>query len=452
MSKDTMTITRKVQLVPIGDKEEVNRVYTFIRNGMYGQYVASNFLMSELAANFYAHNRDLSDDDYKVKMKEILKYSNPILDDIEFQTGLGSKSDIIRKVQQDFQTSIKNGLARGERSITNYRRTNPLLVSGRFIKFTYEYPSYTDFLDNLYSPNLKVVMKFVNKIKFDVVFGNPHKSEELRSVFKNIFEENYKVCGSSIGIEKTKIILNLTLQIPKKERKLDENTVVGVDIGLVNPAVCALNNNKNARLYIGSADDFLRVRLQLQAQRKRLQKALNNTTGGHGRKKKLQALDRLKKREKNFVQTYNHMISRKIVDFALKHNAKYINIENLEGYTDKSENNFILRNWSYYQLQQFIQYKASMYGIEVRKVNPYNTSRICSFCGSEADEQLVSQSKFVCKNPDCVSHMGDNKFINADFNAARNIAKSTEWSTGKVSYPDAKKQHDDKVEELKKSE
>ena len=449
MSKDTMTITRKVQLVPIGDKDEVNRAYKFIRDGMYAQYIASNLLMGELAANFYAHNRDLSDDDYKLKMKEILKYSNPILDDIEFQTGLGSKSDIIRKVQQDFQTSIKNGLARGERSITNYRRTNPLLVSGRFIKFTYEYPSYTDFLDNLYSPSLKVIMKFVNKIKFDVVFGNPHKSEEFRSVFKNIFEENYKVCGSSIGIEKNKIILNLTLQIPKKVRELDENTVVGVDLGLINPAVCALNNNKNARLYIGSADDFLRVRLQLQAQRKRLQKALSNTTGGHGRKKKLQALDRLKKREKNFTQSYNHMISRKIVDFALKHNAKYINIENLEGYTDKSENNFILRNWSYYQLQQYIQYKASMYGIDVRKVNPYNTSQICSYCGHYEEGQLVSQSQFICKNPNCESHKKDNKFINSDFNAARNIAKSTEWYTGKVSYQDAKKQHDDKVEELK---
>lgn len=445
MSKDTMTITRKVQLVPIGDKEEVNRVYTFIRDGMYAQYVASNFLMGELAANFYAHNRDLSDDDYKLKMKEILKYSNPILDDIEFQTGLGSKSDIIRKVQQDFQTSIKNGLARGERSITNYRRTNPLLVAGRFIKFTYEYPSYTDFLDNLYAPNLKVIMKFVNKIKFYVVLGNPHKSEELRSVIKNIFEENYKVCGSSIGIEKNKIILNLTLQIPKKVRKLDENTVVGVDLGLVNPAVCALNNNKNARLYIGSADDFLRIRVQMQAQRKRLQAALRNTSGGHGRKKKLKALDRLKKREKNFTQSYNHMISHRIVDFALKHNAKYINIENLEGYGDYDKNAFVLRNWSFYQLQQYIEYKAAIYGIEVRKVNPYNTSRICSYCGSEADEQLVSQSKFVCKNPDCVSHKGDNKFINADFNAARNIAKSTEWSTGKVTYKKAKEMHEDTV-------
>lgn len=55
--------------------------------------------------------------------------------------------------------------------------------------------------------------------------------------------------------------------------------------------------------------------------------------------------------------------------------------------------------------------------------------------------------QFVCKNPNRESHKKDNNFISSDFNAARNIAKSTEWSTGKVSYQDAKKQHDDKVEE-----
>ena len=42
---------------------------------------------------------------------------------------------------------------------------------------------------------------------------------------------------------------------------------------------------------------------------------------------------------------------------------------------------FILRNWSFYELQQFITYKAAKYGIEVRKINPFHTSQICSCCG-----------------------------------------------------------------------
>ena len=34
---DTYIINRKVQLYPEGDKSEVDRVYQFIRDGMYNQ-------------------------------------------------------------------------------------------------------------------------------------------------------------------------------------------------------------------------------------------------------------------------------------------------------------------------------------------------------------------------------------------------------------------------------
>ena len=32
MGNDRMTICRKIKLFPVGDKEEINRVYDFIRN------------------------------------------------------------------------------------------------------------------------------------------------------------------------------------------------------------------------------------------------------------------------------------------------------------------------------------------------------------------------------------------------------------------------------------
>jgi transposase len=78
-----------------------------------------------------------------------------------------------------------------------------------------------------------------------------------------------------------------------------------------------------------------------------------------------------------------------------------------------------LRNWSYYQLQQFIEYKAKKYGIEVRKVNPYHTSQICSKCGHWEERQRDRQDHFLCK--ECGYE------VNADFNASRNIAKSTNF-------------------------
>lgn len=415
---DTQTITRKIQLYPVGDEEEINRVYKYIRDGMYAQYQASNLLMGQLASEYFKCNRDLKSESFKTAQIEIFKANNPLLQDIEFSKGNDMLSSIKQKVRQDFNIALKGGLAKGERTIANYKRTSPLMTRGRDLRFYHEYKSYNEFLGKLFEPNLQVFIKWVNKIKFKVVFGNPHKSHELRCVIRNIFEEVYKVQGSSIQFDKTgkKIILNLSLAIPKKKMELDENTVVGVDLGVAIPAVCALNNEEYSREFIGSKDDFLRVRTRIQNQKHRLQKGLKFTSGGHGRNKKLKPLKKFEDYEKNFVQAYSHMVSKHVVDFAVKHNAKYINIEDLEGYR---ASDFILRNWSYYKLDQYITYKARIFGIEVRKVNPYHTSQICSCCGHWEEGQRIDQSHFKCKS--CGAE------LNADFNAAKNIAKSKDF-------------------------
>ena len=416
MKDNRMVICRKIKLFPIGDKEEINRVYKFIKDGQYAQYQACNLLMGQLMSEYYKYNRNIKDEGFKEKQKEICKNSNPLFGDIEFAVGVDTPSAVTQKVKQDFSTALKNGLAKGERTITNYKRTNPLITRGRNLSFYHEYENYQEFLDHIDKSDLSVYVKWVNKIVFRIILGNPHKSMELRSVIKNVFEENYLVQGSSIEVDEKEIILNLSLSIPRQELELDENTVVGVDLGVAIPAVCGLNNNNYARQSIGSKDDFLRVRTQLQAQRRRLQKSLKSTSGGHGRGKKMKAMDRLSDRERNFVKTYNHYVSKNVVDFAVKNRAKYINMEDLSGF-DSSE--FILRNWSFYELQQFITYKASKYGIEVRKVNPYHTSQTCSCCGHWEEGQRLDQSHFKCKA--CGVE------LNADFNASRNIAMSIDF-------------------------
>lgn len=415
-NKNRMTICRKIKLLVMGEKEEIDRVYKFIRNGQYAQYRASNLLMGQLMSEYYKYNCDTKNEDFKKNQKEICKNSNPLFKEIEFATGVDTPSTVVQKVKKDFSTALENGLAKGERSVTNYKRTNPLITRGRDLRFYHEYENYNEFLEKLYSKELDVYIKWVNKIVFKVVFGNPHRSHELRSVIQNIFEENYLVQGSNIEINDKEIILNLSLSIPKQELELDENTVVGVDLGIAIPAFCGLNNNNYIRKPIGSKDAFLKVRTQLQSQRRRLQKSLVATSGGHGRKKKLKPLEKLSDRERNFVKTYNHFVSKNVVDFAVKHKAKYINIECLTGYNTSK---YILRNWSYYELQQFITYKAAKYGIVVRKVNPCYTSQICSCCGHWEEGQRINQEHFKCKS--CGVE------LNADFNASRNIAKSTLW-------------------------
>ena len=424
-----MVLTRKIQLFPIGDKEEIDRVYKYLRDGIFNQNKAMNQYMSAL---YIATIEDISKEDRK-ELNQLYgristsKKGSGYGKEIELPKGLPICGSLGQAVRQDFSKACKDGLLYGKNSLPTYRKDNPLLVHVDYVRLRstnphidfgiyHNYESHTEFLENLYSKDLEILIKFANNITFKMILGNPHKSSALRKELQQIFEENYKVCGSSIQIDGKKIILNMSMDIPKQELELDENTVVGVDLGVAIPAVCGLNNNSYIRQSIGSKDDFLRIRTQLQAQRRRLQKSLKSTSGGHGRGKKMKAMDRLSDRERNFVKSYNHFVSKNVVDFAVKNRAKYINMEDLSGF-DSSE--FILRNWSFYELQQFITYKASKYGIEVRKINPYHTSQTCSCCGHWEEGQRTDQSHFKCK--------ACGEELNADFNASRNIAMSTDF-------------------------
>lgn len=84
---------------------------------------------------------------------------------------------------------------------------------------------------------------------------------------------------------------------------------------------------------------------------------------------------------------------------------------------------FILRNWSYYELQSMIKYKAEKYGIVVRTVKANYTSQMCSCCGyidkDNRPKDEKGQAFFKC--------LQCGKELNADFNASQNIAKSVNF-------------------------
>ncbi len=191
--------------------------------------------------------------------------------------------------------------------------------------------------------------------------------------------------------------------------------VVGVDLGIKVPAYCALNDNKYKKRAIGSFDDCMRIVTQIKKRRRELQELLVLNREGGGRKKKLQALDRLRDKQRNFMRTYNERVSKEVVEFAIKNRAEQINLEELN--IQKKKGRSMLDDWGYYQLGQMIERKADRVGIVVNYVNPAYTSQTCSVCGNCAEDQRISQAEFICNA--CGAKM------NADYNAARNISKVT---------------------------
>lgn len=334
---------------------------------------------------------------------------------------------------------VKKGLLEGKVSLPNYKIDSPFTVAKACMGFSHDYDNFEELCEHIHDSNLKLYFDYGGNKKpsiarFKIDLGKGKNQEELAATLLKVYSGEYEYCGSSIQISKKKIILNLSMKIPKIPTELDENTVVGVNLGVAIPATCALNNDLHKKLYIGTYEEFAHQKVKLQEQRKRLQISLRNTSGGHGRKKKLQALERLKAREKQYTETVCHKISKRIVDFALKNHAKYINLENLQGY---DTNDFILRNWCYYRLQQYTEYKAARYGIIVRKVNPCYNAQICSICGGWDKDQRLSRADFICKDPNCISHKKYKHPQCAEFNNARNVAMSELFmESGKVTGKD----------------
>ncbi|EQD59240.1 IS605 OrfB family transposase, partial [mine drainage metagenome] len=101
------------------------------------------------------------------------------------------------------------------------------------------------------------------------------------------------------------------------------------------------------------------------------------------KKGKYRKVKTTKNKENRIVKDLNHKVSGKIVQEA-KQNGMGIKLEYLRGIRSaKSSKNFrySLNSWSFYQLEQMIEYKTRLLGVPVVYVDPYHTSKECSRCG-----------------------------------------------------------------------
>ncbi|MBR3793982.1 MAG: transposase [Alistipes sp.] len=338
-------------------------------------------------------------------------------------------SEILTNLNQNISSTYKNyslDVERGIRTIPNYKRGIPVPFS---IKQRGE-------LMLKRRDDGSIFIRFPMGLEWDLSFGRDRSNN--REIVERVLSGQYDVGNSSIQESKNrKRFLLLVVKIPKENHNLNPDRIVGVDLGINIPLYAALNDNEYGGMGIGSREQFLNMRMRMDAKKRELQRNLRQSTnGGHGRKQKLQALERLEGKERNWVHLQNHIFSKSIIEYAVKNNAGAIQMERLTGFgRDKNDEvdsdfKFILRYWSFFELQTMIEYKANAAGIEVRYIDPYHTSQTCSFCGHYEKGQRLNQSTFVCKNPDCEKGKGKKlsngtyQGINADWNAARNIALS----------------------------
>lgn len=233
-------------------------------------------------------------------------------------------------------------------------------------------------------------------------------------ILDRVIDGDYKLCDSRISKRKNKFYLDIAYQLEVTPNERDESRVMGVDLGIVNAVYMAYNFDNYLRHKI-EGNETIAFRQRVEARRKsmlRQSKYAGQGRRGHGRKTLMKPTDKLRDKVDNFRTTTNHKYSKYIVETADELGCGVIQIEDLSGINGRDS---FLKNWSYFELQTLVEYKAKECGIKVKKVAPKYTSQRCSTCGHIAEANRSSQAKFKCVVCEYEA--------NADFNAARNIAE-----------------------------
>jgi len=210
--------------------------------------------------------------------------------------------------------------------------------------------------------------------------------------------KNKTPTAATIVKNKKKWFIHIVTEQPNETSK--GTNILGVDLGINNIASCS-----TGKLISGKS------RKEFKESRSKTRSSLQSK-GTKGSKK---VLKRLSGYEKRRIKWDNHNISKQIVKEAIDNNCGTIRMEKLTNIRKRTKTfnkhlNRMVSNWSYGELQRFVEYKAIAKGIRVEYVNPAYTSQICAKCGQFGNR---SGDEFFCTT--CgKSH--------ADINAARNIA------------------------------
>jgi IS605 OrfB family transposase len=194
---------------------------------------------------------------------------------------------------------------------------------------------------------------------------------------------------------------------PETEPTEPTDGTLGVDLGIVN-----LATDSEGETFSGTA--VKKARAHYHTRRQRLQKV--------GTKNAKRRLRKNAGRERRFQKDVNHCLSKALVRKAVI-SCKALALEDLSGIRDRTtvrhEHRYERHSWAFYQLRQFLTYKAAWAGVPLHLVDPRNTSRTRSACGHCEKSNRRSQESFLCQRCGFA--------LNADDHAAINISRKESY-------------------------
>lgn len=221
---------------------------------------------------------------------------------------------------------------------------------------------------------------------------------------------------SAVLVKRKDSTYYLLLQLesePPQPKKTDK--VLGVDLGRTDICVTSEGEKFSGKQITQIRDKYARVRASLQ---RKASKGTRST-----RRRARQILQRLSGRERGFQAQVNHTVSYRLIQHA-KSTSQSIALEDLTGIRERTNRQPRSKterrrsnSWAFFQLRQFLTYKAIKFGVNFVFVDPRYTSKTCHKClhiHPVRSESFRHGKKFKCGH---CSWVGD-----ADENGAKNIS------------------------------
>jgi IS605 OrfB family transposase len=189
---------------------------------------------------------------------------------------------------------------------------------------------------------------------------------------------DWQLGDARLYVRRNKVYLSVSFKRDVPDVEKPNDAVIGVDRGINYLAV--VTDGKRQRFFAGGRTQQVRERYdktRASLQRKKAQKPTRSLR---------RALKRLSGSKARFMRDANHQVSKGIVEFARLTGNPTIAVEALDGIRDRSKRmrkgqHKQINSWAFYQLQEFLCYKAAAHGFEVLEIDPRNTSKGCSRCG-----------------------------------------------------------------------
>lgn len=394
-----MKITKSTR--PIGIKivnMDIKKFYSLFNNLSYWQTQLMNAKMMELYARVKGWRMDRS---AYIEAKEKIK--NSFIRASGVKEALGKWSANRKKI------------LRGDISLPTFKNRRLFLWYQGFKLMRENENFYIDArLTDKRMDRTRLILLGLNKME--------KKSPNQFLYLERIFSGEYKVGTIQLFKDNRKIFVRLPYTfILDIKNKLIPNRIMGVDLGIKCPAVCAFNDSFKRTYFEAEKIRLLKVKQDFESRRRKIQRQVTRKGNreSKGKEYKLFPLTKINKDWNDFRTTFNHQLSRKIIDFAVENQTGLIQLEDL---TNSNKNNTLLgRRWPVGQLLFFIEYKAREKGIAMRRINPRYTSRRCSKCGF-INENFSFDERKRKKFPDFECQICGMRFP-ADYNAAKNIAE-----------------------------